>query len=333
MSLKTPSFWYRKHSAAAPLLELALSPFAGLYALGHRLNQSLKPASFKSDIPVLCVGNAVAGGSGKTPSALALMALIKEEVLAKTPYFLSRGYGGALKGPLAVDLRMSAAECGDEPLLLAREAPTVIAANRPAGAKFSQSQGADLILMDDGLQNVSLKKDLSFLVIDGAAGFGNGKLLPAGPLRSPLAETFTRSDAVILIGKDARNVTSLLPPEKPLFHASIQPIVPKSLDLKKPVIAFAGLGRPEKFYQMLSGLGADIKGWQAYPDHHDYSARDIAALEAEASEKDAQLLTTEKDAMRLKDKGLNIQTIPIRLHFDDKEALVDFLKMRLGVGV
>jgi tetraacyldisaccharide 4'-kinase len=151
-------------------------------------------------------------------------------------------------------------------------------------------------------------------------------------LRAPLAESFARSDAFILIGKDTRNATALLPANKPLFHASIQPLVPETLDLAKPVVAFAGLGRPEKFYQMLAGLGARLARWHPFPDHHAYSARDIAALAAEAKKNGAQLVTTEKDAVRLNGSGLAIQTIPIRLHFENPAEVLDFLKATLKLA-
>lgn len=328
MSLKTPAFWYRKDSSPAPLSERLLAPLSCLYALGRKVDLALKPKPYKAAIPVLCVGNAVAGGSGKTPAALALMALIRENGLAQSPYFLSRGYGGRIKGPAVVDPLMSAAECGDEPLLLANAAPTVIAAHRPAGARFCGERGADLALMDDGLQNPALHKDIGFLVIDGAAGFGNGKLLPAGPLREALPEALARADAVILIGKDARNATALLPRGKPLFHAHIKPALP---EIKQPVIAFAGLGRPEKFYQMLTSLGVDVAGWHPFPDHHAYTPRDIALLKDEAARKGALLLTTEKDAMRLRGEDIALQTVPISLHFENPQAVLDFLRPRLKV--
>ncbi|MCD8566613.1 MAG: tetraacyldisaccharide 4'-kinase [Alphaproteobacteria bacterium] len=332
MTFKTPAFWYRKPESPAPLTERLLAPLARLYALGHRFNQSLKPKPYKATIPVLCVGNAVAGGSGKTPAALALMELIKEHNLAQTPYFLSRGYGGRLKGPAIVDPLMKAEECGDEPLLLARAAPVVIAAKRPAGARFAHQHGAGLILMDDGLQNVSLSKDISFLVIDGAAGFGNEKLLPAGPLREPLHEAFTKADAFILIGKDARNVTSFLPPQKPLFHAHIEALLPPEIDPAQPVIAFAGLGRPEKFYRTLEKLGLSLAGWHPFPDHHLYTKTECAMLARESLKQNAPLVTTEKDAMRLKESGMPLHTIPIHLRFEDPARVLDFLKEQLKVS-
>lgn len=334
MTLKTPAFWYRKNGSPAPLAERMLAPVSCLYALGRRAHLKFRPAPYKAEIPVLCVGNAVAGGSGKTPAALALMDVIRKAGLARNPYFLSRGYGGRVKGPAIVDPLMSAGECGDEPLLLAASSPVVIAASRPEGARFCAEHGADLALMDDGLQNPALHKDLGFLVIDGAAGFGNGRLLPAGPLRERLEEAFDRADAFILIGKDSRNVTALLPPGKPLFHAHIKPsLSPALTNVKKPVIAFAGIGRPEKFYQMLTALGVDVAGWHPFPDHYRYTAHDLERLKAEAQAGDAALLTTEKDAVRLRGMGIeaDILTVPIRLEFENPQAVLDFLASRLKV--
>ncbi|HRQ61934.1 MAG TPA: tetraacyldisaccharide 4'-kinase, partial [Alphaproteobacteria bacterium] len=260
MVLKTPTFWYRHTSAPAPLAEYALAPLAWLYGLGHNLNQSLK-TPYKSAIPVICIGNAVAGGGGKTPAALAVMALIKNQKLFKNPCFLSRGYGGTLPGPALVNDDMNAAQTGDEPLLLARAAPTVIARDRVEGAKFCAAQGFDAIVLD-GMQNPSLHKDITLMVIDGTAGFGNGKTIPAGPLREPLDSAFARADAFILIGKDERGTVPALPPGKPLFTAHIKPMLPDEPTISSPFLAFAGLGRPEKFYRMLVALGANIKAWR-----------------------------------------------------------------------
>lgn len=331
MIFKTPAFWYRKPESPPPAAERLLHPLSCLYALGRSIDQRLKPAIRKADIPVLCVGNAVAGGSGKTPAALALMKIIRQSDLARAPYFLTRGYGGRIKGPTLVDPLMDAGECGDEPLLLAQAAPTVISANRPAGAQLAHQHGADMILMDDGLQNLSLEKDIAFLVIDGAAGFGNKKLIPAGPLRENLDSAFTKAHAFILIGKDSRNVTSLLSQEKPLFHAHIEASLPPGLAPGKPVIAFAGLGRPEKFYHTLQNLGLSVAAWLPFPDHHPYTKAEREDLARTAKAQEAQLVTTEKDAMRLRGSGLPLFTIPIRLRFEDERQVLDFLISRLKI--
>lgn len=332
MTLKTPGFWYRKHGTSAPVLERTLTPLSWLYGMGHRINKNLQ-SSAKAQIPVICIGNAVAGGSGKTPTALALMELVLAHNIFKTPYFLSRGYGGTLKGPTLVDHGMKAHECGDEPLLLSKAGKTVVARNRVEGAAFCVRSGGDAILLDDGLQNASLYKDLSFLVIDGAAGFGNGRLIPAGPLRETLDMSFANTDAFVLISQDSRYIKDILPRDKPLFQAHIKPMIPDDLDLARPVVGFAGLGRPEKFYHMLQGLGATIAGWNPFPDHHPYSEGEIEKLALEAKLKNAQLVTTEKDAVRIgPHTGIKIFTLPITLEFENTPSVVEFLSSRLKGG-
>ena len=318
MPLKTPQFWYRP----AGIKAYALLPIAWLYQIGHRINQRFKPAPYETSIPVICIGNAVAGGSGKTPTAIALMALIKEAGFHKAPYFLTRGYGGETDAPRLVNAEKDkAGQVGDEPLLLARSAPTIVAKNRADGAKLAEQQGADLIVMDDGLQNQSIKKDISFLVIDRAVNFGNGKTIPAGPLREPLSKVLPKSDVVICIGRP-------LVSDKPVFEAEI--LTDKFDDTLK-YIAFAGLGRPQKFLDTLEENKATIVGWHAFADHHLYSEYEIHEMLKEATEKKAHLITTEKDYMRLpKDLKNNIKTLPITLNFKDKKAIVDLMCEKLG---
>lgn len=322
MTLKTPSFWYRKTNSPAPALERILTPLSYLYNLGHTINQAVKSPR-KAKVPVICIGNAVAGGSGKTPTAIAIAGLLT----LNNPYFLSRGYGGSLTDPTLINQDMTASECGDEALLLSRKGKTVISRDRVQGADFCAQAGADVIILDDGLQNASLQKDLSFMVIDGSAGFGNGRLLPAGPLREKLETSFAKTDAFILIGSDARGINNILPLDKPLFQAHIKPHIPEGLDLTKPIIAFAGLGRPEKFYHMLQALGANIVGWHPFPDHHPYMPQDVEKLVQEAKSKNAQLVTTEKDAVRL--LSTKVFTIPIVLEFENPDSIAQFMTSHL----
>lgn len=330
MFFKTPHYWYRNTAAEAPLPELALGLAAPLYQWAHRLNQSMTPAK-KSPVPVICVGNAVAGGSGKTPVALALMDLVRKHMIAQNPFFLSRGFGGTLNTPTLVDYtRHQYTDCGDEALLLAAAAPTIVARKRIDGAELAALEGGDLVIMDDGLQHGGLIKDISFLVIDGQAGFGNLKTLPAGPLREPLAEALAKTDAVILVGKDKRGVTHLIPDHIPVFHALVE-ADEAALPPKEKIVAFAGLGRPEKFYNFLLDLGYDIAGWHPFADHHPYSDADLDMLEAEAMDKGAILVTTEKDYMRLKGhaKAPHIRHIPIRTVIAQEADLTGFLKDKL----
>ncbi len=318
MPLKTPEFWYKHPGLAA----YALLPVAWLYQLIHRLNQAIKKAPYKSTIPVICIGNAVAGGSGKTPAALSIMKLVQENSLYKNAHFLTRGYSGEKTSATLVDVKKhNAAHVGDEALLLAKQAPTIVATNRADGAKLAEQQGADLIIMDDGLQNNSLVKDITFLVIDRAVDFGNGKTIPAGPLREPLSHILPKTDAVICIGRPLQS-------DKTVFEANIMPM---QNNLKGQYIAFAGLGRPKKFLTTLEDMGVDIIGWNEFPDHHTYTHAEINALIKEAEDKSAQLITTEKDHVRLPEMFKEkITTLPISLNFKDDNALSTFLKDRLN---
>lgn len=312
--MKAPDFW-RKDG----LLPALLSPAALCFAAGGWIRRrAARPRSVAA--PVICVGNVVAGGAGKTPVAIALA----ERLLmhGKAPHFLSRGYGGHERGPLRVDpTHHTAADVGDEPLLLARTAPAWIARDRAAGAEAAVRAGAGIVIMDDGFQNHGLRKDLSLLVVDGGYGFGNGRVLPAGPLREPLAAGLERADAVVLMEPDECGVAATLPASLPILHASLQPIAPASLAGRR-VLAFAGIARPEKFFATLQAMGCRIVGQRAFADHHPYGEQEIAALIAEAQRADAVPVTTEKDAVRLPAAlRSGIETLPVALHCREEAAL------------
>ena len=317
MPAKTPKFWYKDAGLYAALL----SPLAGLYQIGHRISQRFQPKPYKSHIPVICIGNAVAGGSGKTPTAIALMRLITANELYQNPVFVTRGYGGTKKEAYEVDVdSYKVSESGDEAYLLAQNAPTIIAKNRADGAKLAEKMKADLIIMDDGLLNNSLHKNISIMVIDRMVDFGNGKTIPAGPLREPLTQCLPKIDAIISIGAPLKY-------EKPVFEAKI---TAKEQDLKGSYIAFAGLGRPEKFLQTLEDLKLDLVGWREFADHHPYTLDEIKDLLKEADDKDAELITTEKDHIRLpKTLQKKVKTLPIKLELAAPNTLVDFLKASL----
>ncbi len=331
LKIKTPSFWYRRPDTKPPLLETILTPLGWAYNTGHKMNTARRKTQ-KAAMPVICVGNLVAGGSGKTPVALSLMQMIVGVRLAQKPHFLTRGYGGNEKGPLLVDyFKHSAAEVGDESLLLARAGFTIVSADRPAGALLATEKDADLVIMDDGLQNPSLHKDISFVVIDGASGFGNGKLLPAGPLRETLEDGLNRADAFVVIGKDKTGACARLPKGKPVFSAHVEVPDDRKPMTTKPYVAFAGLGRPEKFYHLLQKLNCEVKGWHPFPDHYNYKPENIYKLIDEAKEKNALLITTEKDFIRLPEENWDMEIIqlPIRLAWEDEKAVTDFVSGRL----
>ncbi len=319
---RTPEFWYKKPGPAA----LALSPLAALYHIGHKIHQSVASPK-KAPFPVICVGNITVGGSGKTPTALALMELIKAHKLALKPHFLTRGYGGSETGPAPVDLKKhTARHVGDESLLLARTAPTLVSADRYQGALLAAEKGADMILMDDGLQNTDIIKDFSFIVIDGATGFGNHLMIPAGPLRQPLSEGLSRAGAFIIIGEDRHNASALLPSGKPVLHAQII-VDPEKIPAKDiPYIGFAGLGRPEKFKATLESLDLDLRGFHPFPDHHPYAVEDLQPAFREAQSAGAQLITTEKDFLRLPETFKPyVTTLPVSLKFEDPNTAVSIL--------
>ncbi len=295
VSLRAPDFWYgERPSLAGRLIAFALTPLGWLYDLAGRMKQRFA-RPFDPGIPVICIGNLTAGGTGKTPLAIALASRLAE----RRPFLLTRGYGGALKGPVRVDPAVhGASDVGDEALLLARAAPTIVARNRRAGALAAKAAGAGLILMDDGFQNFALAKSLSLVVVDGALGFGNGRVIPAGPLREGAARGLARADAVVVMGEAApATVAALEALKAPVFHADLAPDA-SSLP-KTPFLAFAGIGRPEKFFATLRALRRDVTETRTFPDHHVYSAPEIADLRARAETINARLVTTEKDLARL----------------------------------
>ncbi len=330
MRLNTPSFWYKTEKPQH--IANMLAPFSCFYAAGHKLHQALA-TPYCSPVPVLCIGNLVTGGSGKTPTALSVLELIKEERLATAPCFLTRGYGGRLKGPLLVNTEEhDVIAIGDEPFLLAKAAPTIVSADRKAGAKMAESKAMDFIIMDDGFQNPGLHKMISLLVIDAATGFGNHRLLPSGPLREPLEDGLKKADAFVLIGEGSQNITALLPPDKPVFKAHIKTPREWIPDTKSSYIAFTGIGRPGKFKTTLEESKIKLAGWHAFPDHHVFTPQDLVKLVGEAREKGARLITTTKDAIRLpkdfsRDHPLDI--MPVQLEWDNPGPLKKFLTATL----
>jgi tetraacyldisaccharide 4'-kinase len=320
--MRTPKFWSPgKGGAAANLLE----PIAWAYSLAGQISRaSVTPK--RVPVPVVCIGNLVAGGAGKTPTALALAKLLKE--WGVTPHFLTRGYGGRESGPLRVDpKRHNARQVGDEPLLLARRATTWLARNRPAGAKAAIADGADIIVMDDGLQNPSLVKDVSLIVIDGGFGFGNGRLLPAGPLREPIARGLARADAVVLVGPDEVGVRDVLAPYTvPLLQAEIAPALEAHKLRARAVVAFAGIGRPAKFFRTLEAIGCEVIGRISFADHHRYSVDEIMNLVENAGARGAIPVTTEKDWVRLPEEAKPmVQPIAINLEWQDPGDVRDVM--------
>ncbi len=318
--MRAPDFW-----AEDGVLATLLAPLGAGYDLAGRLRRALvQPVS--ADIPVVCVGNLVAGGAGKTPVVLALVAALAARGAAV--HCLSRGYGGHAPGPRRVDpAHDSAAEVGDEALLLARAAPSWVARDRAAGARAAAAAGARVLVMDDGFQNPALTKDLSLVVVDGAYGFGNRRVMPAGPLRESPARGLARADAVVLLGRDESNLGATLGSNLPLLTARLEPRPGSESLAGRKVLAFAGIGRPEKFFAMLAGLGGaelgvELVETRAFPDHHPYSAAELRSLRQRARALGAILVTTEKDAVRLApDQREGIETLAVAVAWDDPAAL------------
>lgn len=313
--MRTPDFWNQDG-----LLPTLLTPVSLLYDLVARLDRR-RGRQWRAPVPVICVGNLTAGGAGKTPTAmLAAELLIRAGI---DVHFLSRGYGGKIAGPVQVDhQKHRAGEVGDEPLLLAALAPTWIARDRVAGAKAIVEAGAEAIIMDDGFQNTDLQKDFNILVIDGGFGFGNGRLLPAGPLREPVASGAARADFALIIHTDGdQRVSLLLPPSLPVFEARVVPAISAEGYGGRRVFGFAGIGRPEKFAATLRAIGADLVGFQAFPDHHVYREDEIMAVIEAAVAEDARAVTTAKDAVRLPALAREmVDIVDIDLQLDDVDA-------------
>jgi tetraacyldisaccharide 4'-kinase len=330
--VREPTFWYRQPS----LLSRLLMPLGAIY--GQIATLRMQGGGFDAGIPVICVGNYHTGGAGKTPTVLALTALLRE--LGETPVVLSRGYGGKWRGPVKVDpVRHIAANVGDEPLMLAQTVTVVIARDRVGGIALARSQGASVILMDDGFQNPAISKDVSIIVIDGDRGLGNGGVFPAGPLRAPLPPQLARTDALIVIGDGtaAGTVASAIAAQaKPVFAAHLKPTAESLAPLAgKRVLAFAGIGDPDRFFRTLRRAAIDVVKQQAFADHHPFTAEEIDALIAEASHDRLTLVTTEKDMARLRGGegaaavACDIAAFQVTLEFNDAARLRSFVSDRL----
>ena len=316
--VRDPGFWWRPRSWPS----LVLAPLAWVY--GAIAAFRLRQHGAAIGIPVICVGNYTLGGAGKTPTVIALVELLRGE--GERPFVLSRGYGGGLKGPVLVDAaRHSAADVGDEPLLLAAAAPVVVSADRVAGARLAVERGASIIVMDDGFQNPSLVKQLSLIVIDAARGLGNGMVFPAGPLRAPLDDQLERTDGLLVIGNGSATdgvAAAMIHRDKPVLRARLVADAADVALLKgKPVLAFAGIGDPEKFFATLRGCGIQVAAVKSFADHHVFSAGELAMLRAEARERGLTLVTTAKDLARLGAAGVDITALKVALVLEDQGAL------------
>jgi len=324
--MREPAFWWRAGTGGL------LAPLAALYGAAAALR--MRTRGREAGVPVICLGNFTVGGAGKTPAALAVAQLL--HAAHERPFFLSRGYGGRLAGPVRVSSALHrAADVGDEPILLARLAPTVVARNRVAGAAFARSAGASVIIMDDGFQNPSLVKDLNLVLVDGRRGVGNGRIVPAGPLRAPLERQLARAQALIVVGSPdgaARVIERAERRKVPVFHGRLEPdrAVIKAIGQRK-VLAFAGIADPEKFFATLNSAGIQMANRAGFPDHHRFSAAEGLDLVTQAQANNLMLLTTEKDLARLAGEpdlqqlAAHATALPVRLVVEEQDLLRELI--------
>jgi tetraacyldisaccharide 4'-kinase len=334
--MREPPFWWRVAGLEARLL----APAAAIY--GAVAASRLRHEGYRAGVPVICIGNPTLGGAGKTPTALAVAHMLK--AAGERPVFLSRGYGGRQRGPLLVSPdRDRATDVGDEPLLLARMAPTIVAHDRVEGARAAHAAGASVIVMDDGFQNPSLAKDFSVLVIDGRRGLGNSKVFPAGPLRAPLDAQLARADAVVLVGEmgGAACVAEAAAEVRkvPLFQARLEADREAIAALAgRRVLAFAGIGDPEKVFATLREAGVAVAATRSFADHHRYSPADARDLCRQADAGGLTLVTTEKDTARLQgdeamaELAARVCALPVALVLAQEAALGKLLLDRIAAA-
>ena len=328
--MREPRFWWDDPGIVSALL----SPFGALY--GSAAASRMRRAGQRANLPVICIGNFTLGGTGKTPAAIAVAELLKAE--GRKPALLTRGYGGSVSVPVVVDpQRHTAADVGDEALLLAQAAPTIVSPDRVAGAQAAEAQGVDVIVMDDGLQNPSLAKDLTIALVDARRGIGNGKLFPAGPLRAPLDVQLERCNAVLVVGDGTKAEATATKAQQrglPIFHGALQPDDTALAALSvRPVLAFAGIGDPEKFFTTLASAGIEAQVEESFADHHPYSEADALRILSRSENEKLIPVTTEKDLVRLgRTAGAPARlakaakAIPVSLACEDEGALRRLLR-------
>ncbi|MBB5052944.1 tetraacyldisaccharide 4'-kinase [Afipia massiliensis] len=331
--MREPAFWYRPPS----LLSRLLAPLGAIY--GAVTTRRMARDGAFAGLPVLCVGNYHVGGAGKTPATIALVKLLRE--MGEKPFVVSRGYGGSQQGPVRVDqAEHTAADVGDEPLMMASSVSVIVSRDRVAGAALARAQGASVVLLDDGFQNPALVKDVSLIVIDASRGVGNGGMFPAGPLRAPLEPQIARTDALIVIG--AGNAASEIEAAvakraAPVLRARLVPDQASVDRLRdQRLLAFAGIGDPPRFFATLRACGVDVAEERTFADHHPFTPEEIERLVSDAAAKSLTLVTTEKDMARirsdarLKGHADRFATFAVTLDFDDAAMLRNFVAERLA---
>lgn len=326
MTLNPPSWWQNE---TGHILPKYLSPLGGLYgAIVKARFRYTKP--YDCRLPVLCVGNFTLGGTGKTPISLKLAELLARQ--GWQPTFLSRGYKGKFAGPLLVDPEIhDADDVGDEPLLLAKQAPTIISKNRVDGAWLIEQRRNNFVIMDDGFQNPTVRKNISLIALDSTNGLGNHRVFPAGPLRAPLEFQLAMADAIVITGGKAEalrhELTQKYKFRKPIFSGHLQPEDDISWVREKPILAYAGIARPEKLFNSLTNAGGKVIRRLPFPDHHTFTAKDADHITRLALADGLQLITTEKDLVRIPEKQSHqlralkrmSRSFPVKFVFDDED--------------
>jgi tetraacyldisaccharide 4'-kinase len=330
--MRAPRFWWQP----SPSLQASLLRPAGIIYTSIAA-QRMRRQGERADLPIICIGNFTVGGAGKTPTALAVAKIL--DAAGESPAFLSRGYGGRLRGPVQVRMKHTAFDVGDEPILLSGMARTIVSRDRPAGARLSYEMGSTVVIMDDGLQNPSLIKDCAIAVVDGATGIGNGLPLPAGPLRAPMNVQWPAIDAVLIIGsgEPGRQIAEEAERrDKRVFAARLEPATDAARSLEgRKVLAFAGIGRPEKFFDTLRACGAIVEAMHSFPDHHRYKATELTDLRQEAETRGLQAVTTEKDFVRIAavkdaEPWPDLTVLRVQLRIENETGLRNLLLRRIN---
>jgi tetraacyldisaccharide 4'-kinase len=319
--MRPPGFWQRPGDGIAAML---LAPFGKLVAAATA--RRVARTGWQAPVPVICVGNVTLGGTGKTTVALDLGLRLHRQ--GARVHFLTRGYGGSVRGVHRVRPSDDARAVGDEALLLAEVAPTWVGADRAASARAAIAEGAEVLVMDDGLQNPTLMKEISLLVVDGAVGFGNGRVFPAGPLREPVAAGAARCQAAVLIGPDTGGARSALPSHLPILQARLVPSGSMASLAGRPVLAVAAIARPGKFFTMLEEAGIELAERAEFPDHHPFTASELRRLSEKAKRSGFALVTTPKDAVRLpSDAQAEFTVVGVQIGWEDEKAIDDLIRL------
>ena len=321
-----PGFWQKKNNLIEKIIILLLLPFTFIYYLASKFDKKLTKKN-KVGIPVISVGNINTGGSGKTPFVIYLVNLLKKEKI--NSHVVSRGYLGNLHGPVKVDLKKhSYKDVGDEALLLAKETTTWVSKNKFEGTLMATLNGADVVILDDGLQNYSIHQDLKIMIVDGGFGFGNQFLLPSGPLRETISFGIKKSDMLIIFNKDENDIEKKIKNKITIIHANSK--IKNFSQLKnKKIVGFSGIGRSEKFHSSLKDQKLNIINFFSYPDHYSYNKKEINNLINYAKKNNAVLVSTLKDKQRINiDQRKKISFLDLKIEVKEEKNLINFLKKR-----